>query len=189
MTVYGIVLFLHIVGALGLFVTFGLEWASLAYMQRAMTAEQAREWLGVRSWVMRLGPASLALLLLSGIYMIATSWGLKGWIIAAFASLVLLAVLGATLTGMRLVPIERSLASERGNLSPAMRRQLSDPLMWTSILTRTAIGLGVVFVMVVKPVLVGSLGTIVFAAVVGFALSLPGLRRRRATGKEALSRS
>jgi len=45
MTLYSLALFLHIVGALGLFIALGLEWTGLWYLRRAGTAEQAQQWL------------------------------------------------------------------------------------------------------------------------------------------------
>ncbi len=182
MTAYTIVLFLHIVGALGLFISLGLEWASLAYVRRASTSEVAREWLGLRSWVMRLGPASLALLLLTGLYMMATSWGAVAWIIVALGALVLIAIIGGVLTGTRQGPIERAAAAERGAVSPALQQRLNDPLLWVSIETRTAIALGIVFLMTIKPGWIGSLLTIVVAVAVGLALSLPMRRGMRPKG-------
>src|SRR5205823_2082352 len=44
MSVYAIAVFLHIVGALGLFAALALEWASLYNLRRVPTAGQAREW-------------------------------------------------------------------------------------------------------------------------------------------------
>ncbi len=188
MNVYSITLFLHIVGVLGLFVSLGLEWASLAYLPRASTGEQAREWLGLRGWVQRLGIASLVVILLSGFYMMATSWGWVGWIIVALGAMVLIAVLGATLTGLRTVALEQAAGAENGPISPAFRQRASDPLLWISVRTRAAIALGIVFLMVIKPTLVGSVATIVVAVVLGLISSLPMLRRIRGKGQEALSR-
>ncbi len=189
MTLYSIVLFLHIVGTLGLFVSLGLEWVSLAYWRRASTAEQAREWLGVRGWVMRLGPTSLVLILLSGFYMVVTTWGWVSWIVVALAALVLIAIIGATLTGVPMGTIQKAAAAESGPLSPALRQRLNDPRLWISIQTRTAIALGIVFLMVIKPEWVGSSITIGIAVLLGLALALPMWRRGRAKGAPALSRS
>ncbi len=189
MTPYSIALFLHIVGALGLFVALGLEWTSLVYLRRASTAEQAREWLGVLGGTRRLGPASLAAILLSGFYMMATAWGWVGWIGVALAAMVLIAVVGASLTGLRIGAVGRAAAAESGPLSPALRQRLHDPLLWTSVQTRTAIALGIVFLMTVKPDLAGALVTIGIAVVLGLASALPNWRRVRAKGEAALSRS
>ncbi len=189
MTAYAFALFLHIVGALGLFVSLGLEWTSQAYLQRASSAEQAREWLSLRGWVMRLGPASLALLLVSGFYLMAANWGWVGWIVAALAGLVLIAVIGAALTGSRISSIGQAAAREHGTLSPALRQKLSDPWLWVSIQTRTVIALGIAFMMVVKPSGLGSLLTLGGAVILGLALSLFTTRRNGRQREAAPSRS
>jgi hypothetical protein len=60
---YAIALFLHIVGALGLFVALGLEWTSLLLLRRATTTEQARERMRIASGVRGVSGAALATLL------------------------------------------------------------------------------------------------------------------------------
>ena len=101
MSVYSMSLFLHIVGALALFAAFGLEWASLYGLHRATVTGQVREWarlLGAPRFVG--GPAALTILI-TGIYLSATRWGAEGWIVVALAAMVVIAVLGAALTGRR----------------------------------------------------------------------------------------
>jgi hypothetical protein len=173
MNLYSIALFLHIVGALGLFIALGLEWASLLNLRRAATAEQVREWLDLFAWTRRLGPISLAVILLAGLYMTATAWRGAAWIVVALAAMVLMVVLGATLTGLRMPAIGRAVAAESELVSDALRHRLRDPLLWTSIQTRAAIALGIVFLMTVKPDLGGALLTIGVAIVLGLATSLP----------------
>jgi uncharacterized membrane protein YqjE len=53
--------------------------------------------------------------------------------------------------------------------------------------TRTAIALGIVFLMTVKPDLIGALVTIGTAVVLGLASAFPIWRLERARGEEALS--
>src|SRR5207245_9139098 len=54
---------------------------------RSTRGDDALMWLGIsRGIVMRLAPASLALILVSGLYMMATTWGPRGWILVALAS-------------------------------------------------------------------------------------------------------
>lgn len=174
-----IVHFLHIVGALGYFAAFGLEWASLAYLRRASTAEEARQWLTLRTWVQRLGPASLVVILPSGFYMMATTVGWVGWIIVALAALVLIAILGASLTGPQTLAVEKAISVEHGPLSTTLHQRLGNPRLWTSLLLRTAIALGIVFLMSIKPDLVGSLATIGIAIALALACSVPLWRRVR----------
>jgi hypothetical protein len=180
MTFYPVALFLHVVSALGLFVAVGLEWTSLLHLRRAATAEQAREWLAVVAGLRRIYPASFVVILLSGFYMTATAWGATAWIGIALATLLLLAVVGATLTGRRMPPIGRAVAAETGPLSPALRLRLRDPLLWTSVQTRAALALSIVFLMTVKPDLGGGLLTTGVAAVLGLASALPAWGRTRA---------
>ena len=179
MTFYSIALFLHIVGALGLFVALGLEWMSLLYLRRATTTEQAREWLnafGLLRWV---GPISMGTILLPGFYMMATTWGGVAWIGIALAAMILLAVVGAVLTGSRMAAIGRAVPAESGSLSPAFRQRLHDPFLLASIQTRVAIALGIVFLMTVKPGLGGALLTIGVAIILGLASAWPMWGRGR----------
>jgi hypothetical protein len=178
MTFYSIVLFLHIVGALGLFVALGLEWISLLSLRRVGTIEPAREWLRVFGLVRWVGPISMGLLLLSGAHMMRAVWGGVAWIVIALATLVLMAGLGV-LNGRRLAAIGRATATEGGVLSPAFRQRLHDPLLWTSIQTRVAIAVGIVFLMTVKPDLEGTLLTIGVAIILGLVSAWPMWRRRQ----------
>jgi hypothetical protein len=179
MNLYAIALFLHIVGALGLFIALGLEWMSVQYLRRATTAEQVREWISVVAWTRRLGPISLAVILLPGVYMTATAWRGAAWIVVALAAIVLMAVLGATLTGLRMPAIGRAAAAESGLVSDALRHRLRDPFLWTSVQTRAAIALGIVFLMTVKPDLDGALLVMGVAIVIGLASTLPTWSRYR----------
>src|ERR1051325_8515153 len=115
MSLYAIAVFLHIVGALGLFAALGLEWASLLNLRRATAAGQAQEGAPppppppppaagqAKEWARLLaslrtvaGPAALTILV-TGIYLTATRWGGQGWIGVGLGGVVLIAVLGATL--------------------------------------------------------------------------------------------
>src|SRR6266498_5345349 len=172
MTDYAIALFLHIVGALGLFVALGLEWTSLLLLRRATTSEQVRERMRIASGVRGVSGAALATLLVSGVYLTATVWGGVAWIGVALGAMVLMALLGAALSGPRLAAIGR--AVEHGSLAP-----LPDPLLWVSIQIRLAVALGIVFLMTVKPNLTGSLLAIVLAAVLGLIAALPAVAAGR----------
>src|SRR6266511_2443847 len=117
---YSLALFFHVVGALGVFVALGLEWTSLRQVRRATTAEQVREWMRVASGVSRVGMAAMALILVSGFYMMATVWGGMGWIIVALGTIVLLVVLGAAVSGPRMAAIGRAVSAENGRVSPTL---------------------------------------------------------------------
>jgi len=137
-------------------------------------------WLGIsRGLVLRLAPASLGLILVTGLYMTATTWGPRGWILVALASLVLLAVVGALGTGIRMARIGPAVGRSSGPLSDELKAGLRDPVLVTSIRTRVALVLGIVFLMTVKPSAVASLVVIAIAAVIGMlAGQIPSWRSR-----------
>jgi hypothetical protein len=172
-SVYSMSLFLHIVGALGLFAVLGLEWASLYGLRRATVAGQVREWarlLGAPRFVG--GPAALAVLI-TGIHLSATRWGPQGWIVVGLAGMVVIAVLGAALSGRRAGAIARALPAEDGPISAALRQRLHDPVLTLSVALRTALLLGIVFVMSTKPSTAGALAAMGVALVLGLAAALP----------------
>jgi hypothetical protein len=182
---YSISVFLHIVGALGLFAALALEWAAVHNLRGATTTEQVREWVKLLSMLRLVGGPSAVTLLATGIYMSAARWGEQGWIAAGFGGLVVIAVLGGTLTGRRVRGIASALGGEDGPMSAALRRRLHDPVLALSAWLRTALGLGIVFVMSTKPGSAGALGAMVVAVALGIAAGLPAwssVRRELARG-------
>jgi hypothetical protein len=185
MSYYSIVLFLHIVGALGFFVALGVEWTSLRHLRDAATAEQVVEWMRISTGVRRLGMASMLTMLISGFSMMAIAQIGGAWVIVAFWSLVLLSILAVALSFRRMAAIGRAVTAEIGPVSPALHRLLHHPLLWIAIQTRVAIALGIVFLMTVKPNLSGALLTIGVAIVLGLISALPILGRERAQEEPA----
>jgi hypothetical protein len=177
---YAMILFVHIAGALGFFVALGVEWISVRQLRAATMAEPVREWMRVATGVRRLGMASMLALLASGFSMMAIAQIGGAWLIVAFWSLILLAVLAVTLSFRRMRAITRAMATDSRAVSADLRALLRHPLLWIAIQIRVAIALGIVFLMTVKPDLVGSLLTIGVATVLGLVLALPILDRERA---------
>jgi hypothetical protein len=176
---YHLALFLHILGAFGLIAAITLEAIGLRGLRQATRREEALVWLGIsRNLVMRLAPASLALILVTGLYMMATAWGWQGWILSGLTGLVLLAVVGALGTGMRMARIGPAIGqAPAGSVSDGLRRTLRDPILLASLGTRLAIVLGVAFVMTVKPSGVVALVVVLLAATVGLLVSQVSIRR------------
>jgi hypothetical protein len=75
--------------------------------------------------------------------------------------------------------IGRAVTAETGPLSLTLQQLLHHPLLWVAIQTRVALALGIVFLMTVKPDLIGSLLTIGVASALGLASALPMLGRER----------
>lgn len=180
MSIYSIIaLFVHIVGALGVSIAVGLEWTGLQQLRTAVLPEQVRTWMGILKSVRKVGFISMLTTVITGIYMIVTYWGGKPWLIVTMGSLILVIALAQALTAPRMASVGRTLGAEKGSVSQAFHRLVNDPMLWISIQTRLAIVLGIIFLKIAKPDLIGSLLTIGVAIVLGIASALPIFRRVR----------
>ena len=180
MNTYSIALFLHIVGALGFFVVLGMEWIGLWQIQRSALTEEVRAILGIIKSTNRLGSVSMLTTIITGIYMWLTVWRGVAWILVVLGALVLEIVLFVALTLPRMAAIEQALDAEKRTVSQSFHNLTNRPLLWISIRARVAILLGIIFLKIAMPDLVGSLLTIGVAIVIGLASALPVPRRERA---------
>jgi hypothetical protein len=137
MSLYSIALFFHIVGALVLFVLLTVEGVALREGFKAARLNRV------------LGPISAVTILVPGLYMTATQWAWKGWIVVGLAAWVLIAVAGAA-TGIGLL---------------AGRLHIRTAAASWSI--RVGMALGVVFIMTVKPGLLLAVIAVVAGAALG----------------------
>ena len=178
---YQFALFLHIIGGFGLIAAITVEAVGLRGLRRTTQSSDAMMWLRLlRSIVMRLTPSSLGLILVTGLYMVATTWGPRGWILVALGSLVLLGAIGALGTGRRMARIGPAVGRAQGPLSAELREMLRSPILLLSLRVRLAIVLGVVFLMTMKPSAVASLVVMVVAVAVGLlAGQIPARRGSR----------
>ena len=172
MEAHDITLFLHVVGALGLAAAFGVEAVGLVGLRRATDADEALLWLRSRRWVLLIGPASIGLVLVTGIYLSVVEWGPDAWILVSLASLVAIAGIGGVLTGIPMARATPAVERASGPLPEELRRSLRSPLLTVSIMTRIAITVGILLLMVLKPAPLPSILTIVSAVGIGVAAGL-----------------
>jgi hypothetical protein len=180
MSVYGIAVFLHIVGALGIFAAIALDWAGLSNLRRATDTAQVQEWVRLLAAPRTVGGPAALLVLVSGIYLSATRWGPAGWILVALAGMVVVAALGGAIGGRRIPAIMQALPAESGPVSTTLRGRLDDPALTVSLRVRTALLLGIVFLMSTRPSWGGSLAAMGAALVLGIAAGVPAFGSRRA---------
>ena len=137
MSLYSIALFLHVVGAVLLFVLLTIEGIGL---QRGFaTASMNRA----------LGPITAAAIFIPGLYMAATTWGFKAWIMVGVTTYVAIAILGA-ITGVSVL---------RGRIGRGAAM-----LSW---LARVGLALGVLFDVTVKPGAVVAVVAVLAGLVIG----------------------
>jgi hypothetical protein len=166
---YNLALFLHIGGVLALFAALTLEGAALAGLRRAMTADTARLWLGLLRPLRWLGPASLALILLAGLYLAANITAGGGWIGVGLLGFLVIAVVGGAVTGRRMAAVGPGLGRADGILGEAELKLASDGALAASWCLRVALALGIVLLMTVKPDALPSLFVLVVAGLIGLA--------------------
>ncbi len=175
MTVYSVVLFIHVVGAVTLFAALGIEWRSLRAMRRATTVEELRTLLGVSAAQPAINGFAAAAILLPGFYLAAklTAWS-QGWISLALLATFLIAGLGAAVTGPRMRALRNACAGQTGQISDAIRQSIRNPIVRMSFQMRVALGLGVLFLMSTKVGYGLATAVIVIAIVLSLVSSLAG---------------
>jgi hypothetical protein len=171
MSIYTIVLFLHVIGAIGYFISMGIWLFGFTAIRRAQRVEQVRT---LAHLIGRLGPLfgiSVLLILATGLYMAITAWGLlTSWVLVALISLILIAPLGTAFIEPRRRAIDR-LAQDApdGPLPQSLEQRTHDPVLLTALQTVTTLLLGIVFLMTNKPSLIGSFIVMAVALVLGLA--------------------
>jgi hypothetical protein len=169
MSLYTLALFAHILGVLGLFVGLSFIWAGVLRLRRARTVAQVREGIGLTGIVRGLVPTASVLILVAGIYMTVTAWDSDPpWILLSLVGLIVMGVLGGIVSARRLNAIEKAVVEDAAEpIPPALQRRIADPILLASVQTAGIIGLGVVFLMTIKPDLLGSLITLAVTLVLG----------------------
>jgi hypothetical protein len=183
MSIYNIVLFVHVIGAIGYFLGMGILLFILLGLRRAQRVEHVRALIHLNGLSAPVSAAGAVLLLLTGLYMALTAWSLlTSWILVALISLLLMVPTSAALIAPRRSAIVKQLAREApgGELSRALERHIDDPVLATVCTTVAALLLGLVFLMTTKPNLVGSLIVMVVALLLGLATGVLVSRMRRA---------
>ncbi|HSQ28450.1 MAG TPA: hypothetical protein VLN49_01290 [Gemmatimonadaceae bacterium] len=183
---YSISLFLHIVGALGIFASLAFEQAGLFNLRRASTNQQAREWLSLFRTLQRVQGPSALVLLATGLYMMTTRWSHQAWAGLGLVGMVLMAIIGAAITGRRMKRIGPAVPATDGPLPAALRDRFDDPALRMSASVRVGLALGIVFNMSVKPATGGAVAALVIAMALGFAAAQFSRGTSRSIGRPAV---
>ena len=164
---YKIALFLHIIGALMLCAAIAIEWLCIINLKKADTIAAIKASISNYSRLGIIGGLSMALILIPGIYMMVTVWQEAAWIIISFIALILIGVIGGAVSGRKMNKVKKVLKNEDSG-SSKLRELLQGDALWVSIKLRTAIFIGVIFMMTIKTDLPGSILTLCISALAGF---------------------
>lgn len=186
---YSLALFVHILGALGLFSAVSLMVMALVRMRRAATVEQIREWVTVAQFAGKSLTVVSLLILAPAIYMVVVAWTFTTpWILIALLLVLALAVMGATVNGRAIQRVGAlARASAPGAISSALYAQLIARRLWLAEGMRLMLLVGIVSLMTLKPDLPLALiilaGMLVLGLILGLILGLMlGASARRSSG-------
>ncbi len=177
---YNVALFIHVLGAIGYFVALGIIYVSVAGLREARTVGALRSWAVAGLRATRLIPLSGACILIAGIYMVAAAWGDRAsWALVALVAFVLLGAATGVLQIRRIVGLLRQVGdrSPEEPLPATIAKRARNPVLWLATNAITAILAGIVFLMTVKPDVLGSLAALGIALVVGLAIGLATQRQ------------
>jgi hypothetical protein len=150
---YNVALFIHVLGAIGLFVAFGVTQLGGARLRRAKTPELARQWSGLLRTTAPLFPASLVLLLAAGLYMANDGWSFSAaWIVVALIGFGVISLIGPAVIDRGCRRMGDAASREPGAaISPELRRLIADPATWVSLFALNGMAIGIVWLMTMKP--------------------------------------
>jgi hypothetical protein len=178
-TLFGVVLFLHITIAIVAFAMAGVMHTALNVVARGRSIQELRPWAAVMHRIEPLFPVMALLLLGLGVWLVhlgahtddAFSFS-DGWVLTAIVTLVLVEAAG----GIVLAPHGKKLTTmiahaPDGPVSEELHAAAVRPLFWDLVHITTFGFLGVVFLMAAKPSGAWAPVFPVVGAVVGAALS------------------
>ena len=178
---YTVALFVHILGAIGLFVAVSLIIVAFVRMRQASTLEQVREWAAVA----HLAGKSLAfiglVILAPALYMVIIAWGFTApWVMAALITFLLLAIMGAMVNGRTIERVvAMAQAAEPGPVPDRLRTQLLAPRLWLAEAIRLTLLVGIVCLMTIKPDILFSFLILVGMLILGTLLGTISQRSQR----------
>ena len=171
---YTVALFVHILGAIGLFVAVSLIVVAFVRMRRAATLAQVREWALVANLAGKSMIFIALVILTPALYMVILAWGFATpWVMASLITFVVLAIMGATLNGRnieRIVALTQAPSSDR--VPDAVRTRLLAPQLWLPEGIRLMLLIGILYLMAMKPNMLSSLLILIGMLILGIILGV-----------------
>jgi hypothetical protein len=154
MTLANVLLICHVVAALVLLASLVADWIGVTGLRSAWTTDQAYKPLRAVEASAAFGPLARIAVLAAGLWLAVIAWSWQGRIIAGLVGWTALVLLGEPLTGKDMRAMADGVRTEDGELSAEALARIHHPRLWSSVLTRTGLVVGVLICMVGKPGLV-----------------------------------
>jgi len=172
---HAFLLFLHILGGIGLFIGGVCELVGLQLLLRAKTVEFLRAATTLTRIALVVDPLSSLLVVATGLYFVVTAWGWSvGWIDVALISFALITLAAPALQGRRMLVIQREVGRiPDGPVPEELQGLIQDPLLRVSIQSVLPLATGLLALMIFKPSLVGAVLMMGGALLLGVLSALP----------------
>lgn len=167
---YNVMLFFHILGTFFMFAAVFITLTSMIAMLHEKKSEILLEWSSLAVKMDVLLPFSVIFVLLPGLYLTFSTWGWGyAWLNLSLALLLFMTLLGPIINLPRLKVIFSTVQAETESIpSSHLLAKVRDRILWNSVMIMTMLLIAIIFLMTVKPALLGSLITLAAAIIVGF---------------------
>ena len=180
-TLFGFVLFLHILTAVVAFMMAAIVHAGLPALARARDVREMRSWAAILHRLEPLFPIAALVLLLLGAWLVHLSngdihWG-DGWLLTSLITLIVVeGVAGARLAPKAKATVKAVEEAADGPVPDSVRRGALEPWIWYPSHVATFGFAAVVFLMAAKPSGAWSVVIVVVGALIGVAVARLQLR-------------
>jgi uncharacterized membrane protein len=166
-----LILFVHVVGVLGMFTGLGLEWLCLDAVRRSTLRVEAVRWVNVSVTVPRITAIALIAVVASGFYLGARV-GVLGdaWMRASYAALLMMGIIAGPMTQPRMRALQHAASDPSDSGGTSLRTVASHSILQVSVRLRVVFGLAVVYLMVAKPDALGSVMVLSLAIIAATAM-------------------
>jgi hypothetical protein len=189
MSLYTIMLFFHVSGAICLFIGFGIWLLGITRIARAVQVEQVRTLADLLLMVRLVVPVSAFVVIAAGLTMALIAWGLQtGWIAVALASLILIGSIGTWVIDPKVRAIAKLADTlPDGPLPTTLAERSNDPVLRLALHTIAAMLFGIIFLMTTKPAFLSAIGAMVISAFLGLASGVLLVRARHTTPSDCFA--
>ena len=192
LTLFGVVLFLHILTAIVAFMMAAIVHAGLPALARARDVREMRSWAAILHRLEPLFPIAALLLLGFGAWLVHLSDGeikfSDGWLLTGLITLVVVeAVAGAKLAPKAKLAVRMVEEAADGPVPDAVRQSALEPWIWYPTHIATFGFAAVVYLMAAKPSGAWSPVIVIIGVLIGVAVARLQLRALSATPAAATS--
>jgi hypothetical protein len=183
MTIYSIVLFIHVVSAIGLFVALAAEGVILFRIRSAQSTAEARFFIGAFQRLRVIAIPAFLGILVGGLYLASRYGGGTFWIPLGLGSTLLIMLVGGMVTGRKMSRLRSAFSKNEGVTSfDPISTGTRDSLLLLSFGLRSGLAVGIVFLMTAKPLLPLSVTALVVASIAGILIARGGYRDSNRSG-------